>query len=57
MSPSVLLRPDGEVELVVGASGGTKITTATALVTILTTVFNLSLEESVDSARLHHQLR
>ena len=57
MSPSILLRPDGEVELVVGASGGTKITTAVALVTTLSTVFNLSLEESVDTARLHHQLR
>ena len=57
MSPSVLVRPDGEVELVVGASGGSKITTATALVTSLTTLFNLSLEKSVDSARLHHQLR
>ena len=56
MSPSVLVRPDGEVELVVGASGGTKITTATALVTSLATTFGLGLEESVDSARLHHQL-
>ena len=56
MSPSVLLRPDGEVELVVGASGGTKITTATALVTSLATSFGLGLQQSVDAPRLHHQL-
>ena len=37
-------------------SGGTKITTATALITVLTTDLGLSLEESVDSPRLHHQL-
>ena len=56
MSPSVLVRPDGQVALVVGASGGTKITTATALVTSLATSFGLGLQQSVDAPRLHHQL-
>ena len=57
MSPSVLVRPDGEVELVVGASGGTKITTATALSTLLATSLGWDITDSVDTPRLHHQLR
>ena len=32
MSPAIITNKDGEVELVIGAAGGTKITTAVALV-------------------------
>lgn len=32
MSPSVIVNKDGDVELIVGAAGGTKITTSIALV-------------------------
>ena len=57
MSPSILINEAGEVEMVMGASGGTKITTSTALVTLLSTQMGLDIEQSVNSPRLHHQLR
>jgi len=56
MSPSILINEAGEVEMVMGASGGTKITTSTALVTLLSTQMGLDIEQSVNSPRLHHQL-
>ena len=57
MSPSILTNEVGDVVMVVGASGGTKITTSTALVTILCTQLGWNLSDCVDSPRLHHQLR
>lgn len=57
MSPSILINEAGEVKMVMGASGGTKITTSTALVTLLSTQMGLDIEQSVNSPRLHHQLR
>ncbi|PVD32769.1 hypothetical protein C0Q70_08215 [Pomacea canaliculata] len=57
MTPSVFVdSKTGEVKLVAGASGGTKITTATALVAMRTLWFNDSLVEAVDDPRVHHQL-
>ena len=38
-------------------SGGTKITTATALTTLLATSLGWDIADSVDTPRLHHQLR
>ena len=57
MSPSVMVDTGGDVTMVVGASGGTKITTSTALVTILSTMLGWDIGDSVDAFRLHHQLR
>lgn len=56
MCPSIVVDPDGHVKLVVGASGGTRITTSTALVTMETLWFGLGIKEAIDYRRLHHQL-
>ncbi|XP_076080122.1 glutathione hydrolase 1 proenzyme-like [Mytilus galloprovincialis] len=56
MSPTIIVGPDGVVNLVVGASGGTKIITSTVLVTVLTQWLGLSIKEAIDNRRLHHRL-
>lgn len=44
------------VQLVIGASGGTRITTAVALVAMLNLWFNQTIKEAIDAYRLHSQL-
>ncbi|XP_062597984.1 glutathione hydrolase 1 proenzyme-like [Saccostrea cucullata] len=56
MCPSIAVDSDGHVKLVMGASGGTKITTSTALVSIETLWFKYGIKKSIDYKRLHHQL-
>ncbi|VDI74493.1 gamma-glutamyltranspeptidase / glutathione hydrolase / leukotriene-C4 hydrolase [Mytilus galloprovincialis] len=56
MSPSIVVGPNGVVNLIVGASGGTKIITSTLLVTVLTQWLGLSIKEAIDNRRLHHRL-
>lgn len=46
----------GNVRLVIGASGGSKITSATTLVSIFNLWFNQTIKEAIDASRLHHQL-
>lgn len=56
-SPAVLLSPDrSRVLMVVGASGGSAITTGVAQVVVGALSFKLGLEESISMPRLHHQL-
>ncbi|PZC81497.1 hypothetical protein B5X24_HaOG212702 [Helicoverpa armigera] len=56
MSPSIIVDRNGNAKLVIGASGGTKITTAVALVTIRKLWFDQTIKEAVDEARIHHQI-
>ncbi|XP_029650880.1 glutathione hydrolase 1 proenzyme-like isoform X3 [Octopus sinensis] len=56
MSPSIIVDQKGDVVSVLGASGGSRITTGTAYVFAESMWFNKSIAESISFPRLHHQL-
>nr|XP_012235938.1 PREDICTED: gamma-glutamyltranspeptidase 1-like [Linepithema humile] len=56
MVPSVFVDQHGDVKMVVGAAGGTKITTAVSQVIAKIFWMQQTVKEAVDSARIHHQL-
>ncbi|XP_041371586.1 glutathione hydrolase light chain 1-like [Gigantopelta aegis] len=56
MAPAIIVEDDGDVSLVVGASGGTHIITSSALTIIDTLWFGKGIKASVDYPRIHHQL-
>ncbi|ESO95462.1 hypothetical protein LOTGIDRAFT_188739 [Lottia gigantea] len=56
MCPAIVVNSNGDVVLIAGAAGGTKITTSTALVTLYTLRLGLSVKDAEDFPRLHHQL-
>ncbi|UJR24667.1 hypothetical protein I4U23_006040 [Adineta vaga] len=47
---------DGQIRLVIGGSGGTKIVTSVAHVTLLNLLFNKNIKEAIDQPRIHHHL-
>lgn len=56
MCPAILLDKNNKVKMVVGGSGGTKITTSVAQVILNALFFDFDLQKSVDDPRLHNQL-
>ncbi|KAG6456955.1 glutathione hydrolase 1 proenzyme isoform X2 [Manduca sexta] len=56
MVPSIVLSNSGSADLVLGAAGGTRITTQVALIARYILLEGIGLPEAIRRARLHHQL-
>ncbi|XP_076762320.1 glutathione hydrolase 1 proenzyme isoform X2 [Xylocopa sonorina] len=56
MSPTIVVDKNGDVRLVIGAAGGTKITTAVATAMILNLWSGHNIKQAIDMLRIHHQL-
>lgn len=55
MSPTIVLDPDGNVEIVVGASGGPRIISATVQAALNVMAFGMDAKEATGSGRVHTQ--
>ncbi len=57
MAPLIIIEKQNQrIQQVLGASGGTRITTAIAQVSMLNLWFNENIKQAIDSPRLHSQL-
>lgn len=57
MCPSIILDQNGNVRMLVGAAGGTKITTSIADSIIKYLILGKSMENAINTGRIHHQLQ
>lgn len=55
MAPSVFVDENGRVRLIIGASGGTQITTGIASVSLRHLFLDDDIKTAIDGRRLHHQ--
>ncbi|XP_058443563.1 glutathione hydrolase 1 proenzyme-like [Malaya genurostris] len=56
MSPTIVVDSHGDVRLIAGGAGGTRITTATVQLVLRQIVFGQDLHQLMDAPRVHHQL-
>lgn len=56
MSPSIVVSKDNLIKLVIGAAGGSHITTAVSYISMRALWFGETIKQAIDAARLHHQL-
>ncbi|XP_066588884.1 glutathione hydrolase 1 proenzyme-like [Prorops nasuta] len=56
MAPTIVIDEKKQVRLVIGAAGGSKITTAVAVGMILHLWEGYNIKKAVDAPRIHHQL-
>lgn len=56
MAPSIVVDGRGNVRLIAGGAGGTRITTATLQVILRKVFFGQNLRTAMDGFRVHHQL-
>ena len=57
MAPLIIIdKRNQQIQQVLGASGGTRITTSIAQVALLNLWFNEDIKKAIDSPRLHSQL-
>jgi len=56
MCPAIAVDGEGKVRIIAGASGGTKITSRTALTILNSLWLGMDIEESIETKQLHDQL-
>ncbi|XP_008543580.1 glutathione hydrolase 1 proenzyme [Microplitis demolitor] len=56
MAPSIFVNTDGNVKMVIAASGGTRIITSLACTIARILWMGNTIKEAIDASRIHHQL-
>lgn len=56
MCPTLVVNDDGNVHMVVGGAGGTRIITSSALAMVRTLWLGEDIKKATDAPRIHHQL-